>query len=87
LTRSGCGDCARSLARCTPGSLTTLGADGFGRSETRARLRRFFEVDAECTVIATLHALAKQCQTQPALVEQVMKDLGVEAGKVGPQAI
>ena len=35
-----------------------LGTDGFGRSDTRACLRQFFEVDAECTLIATLYALA-----------------------------
>jgi pyruvate dehydrogenase E1 component len=47
------------IAPWVPGGLTTLGTDGFGRSDTRERLRRFFEVDAELTVIATLWALAK----------------------------
>ena len=42
------------IAPWVPGGLTTLGTDGFGRSDTRERLRRFFEVDAESTVIATL---------------------------------
>ena len=46
------------IAPWVPGGLTTLGTDGFGRSDTRSRLRRFFEVDAELTVIATLNALA-----------------------------
>ena len=44
------------IAPWVPGGLMTLGTDGFGRSDTRARLRRFFEVDAESTVIATLYA-------------------------------
>ena len=35
------------IAPWVPGGLMTLGTDGFGRSDTRARLRRFFEVDAE----------------------------------------
>ena len=35
-----------SIGRWVPGPLTTLGTDGFGRSETRAALRDFFEVDA-----------------------------------------
>ena len=45
------------IAPWVPGGLMTLGTDGFGRSDTRERLRRFFEVDAESTVIATLYAL------------------------------
>ena len=48
------------IAPWVPGGLFTLGTDGFGRSDTRARLRRFFEVDAESTVIATLYALAEK---------------------------
>ncbi len=42
------------IAKWVPGGLTTLGTDGFGRSDTRPRLRRFFEIDAECVVVATL---------------------------------
>ena len=45
------------IAKWVPGGLTTLGT-GFGRSDTRPRLRRFFEIDAECVVVATLAALA-----------------------------
>src|SRR5439155_855825 len=44
------------IAPWVPGGLTALGTDGYGRSDTREQLRRFFEVDAECTVVATLHA-------------------------------
>ncbi len=45
------------IAPWVPGGLMTLGTDGFGRSDTRANLRRFFEVDAELTALATLYAL------------------------------
>jgi pyruvate dehydrogenase E1 component len=75
------------IAPWVPGGLTTLGTDGFGRSDTRARLRRFFEVDAECTVIATLWALAKQGKIKPAFVQKAMKDLGVDPEKVHPQIV
>jgi pyruvate dehydrogenase E1 component len=75
------------IAPWVPGGLTTLGTDGFGRSDTRARLRRFFEVDAECTVIATLWALAKQGKMKPAFVQKAMKDLGVDPEKVHPQIV
>ena len=42
------------IARWLPGRLYPLGTDGFGRSETREALRRFFEVDAECIALAAL---------------------------------
>jgi pyruvate dehydrogenase E1 component len=69
------------IAPWVPGGLFTLGTDGFGRSETRAALRRFFEVDAECTVIATLNALDKK------LAAQAIKDLGVDPEKAFPQVL
>jgi len=43
-----------------PGGLFPLGTDGFGRSETRAALRRHFEVDAECITVAALLQLAQR---------------------------
>ena len=45
--------------------VTTLGTDGFGRSDTRAALRSFFEVDRFQIVLAALTALRGQPQTQP----------------------
>ena len=69
------------IAPWVPGGLTTLGTDGFGRSETRENLRRFFEVDAESTVIATLYALAQKGQVPRETVAQAIKDLGVDPEK------
>ena len=75
------------IAPWVPGGLTTLGTDGFGRSDTRENLRRFFEVDAEMTVIATLHALAQKGEMDCRVVEQAIKDLGVDPEKVQPQIL
>ena len=75
------------IAPWVPGGLFTLGTDGFGRSDTRARLRRFFEVDAESTVIATLYALAAKKLVQPQLVEKAIRDLGVNPDKIQPQIV
>ncbi len=75
------------IAPWVPGGMTTLGTDGFGRSDTRARLRRFFEVDAESTVVATLHALAERGEVARTLVAQAIKDLGVDPEKVHPVVI
>jgi pyruvate dehydrogenase E1 component len=66
------------------GGLMTLGTDGFGRSDTRENLRRFFEVDAESTVIATLYSLAKRGAVEKKLVAKAIKDLGVDPEKTFP---
>ena len=75
------------IAPWIPGGLTTLGTDGFGRSDTRERLRRFFEVDAESTVIATLYALAQRGEIEFSVVEKAIKELGVDPEKVCPQIV
>jgi pyruvate dehydrogenase E1 component len=48
------------VSRWVPGPFVTLGTDGFGRSDNRKALRRFFEVDAGHIVVATLSTLARQ---------------------------
>lgn len=49
--------------------------------------RRFFEVDAELTVIGTLHALAEKGLVERQLVAKAIKELGVDAEKVFPQIV
>jgi pyruvate dehydrogenase E1 component len=75
------------IAPWVPGGLFTLGTDGFGRSDTRARLRRFFEIDAESTVIGTLYALAEQGQIERQTVEKAIQDLGIDPEKIQPQLV
>ncbi len=69
------------IAPWVPGGLTTLGTDGFGRSDTRKNLRRFFEVDAELVVIATLYALSEKGALEKKIVEKAIKDLNVAPEK------
>jgi pyruvate dehydrogenase E1 component len=75
------------IAPWVPGGLFTLGTEGFGRSDTRARLRRFFGVDGESTVIGTLHALAEKNLIARKVVAQAIKDLGVDPEMVQPQIV
>jgi pyruvate dehydrogenase E1 component len=72
------------IAPWVPGRLMTLGTDGFGRSDTRARLRRFFQVDAESTVIAVLHALAQRGEIPRETVAEAIKELGVDPEMAHP---
>jgi pyruvate dehydrogenase E1 component len=48
------------IAKWVPGDWSSLGTDGYGRSDTRAALRRYFSVDAESIVLATLTELARR---------------------------
>jgi pyruvate dehydrogenase E1 component len=59
-----------------------LGTDGFGRSDTREALRRHFEIDAEWTVYATVHALSRQCQFDKQRLPQVIRELGLDVEQV-----
>ena len=65
-----------------PGGLFVLGTDGFGRSDTRAPLRRHFEVDAECVVIATLSRLAAAGAIGADVVAAAIRRLGVNPHKI-----
>ncbi len=73
-----------SVARFLPGRMLALGTDGFGRSETCANLRRFFEVDAEHVTIAALFALAERGQVDRSIVTQAIKDLGIDPDRPAP---
>lgn len=50
----------------------TLGTDGFGRSDTRQQLRRFFEVDRFSIVLASLHSLVQNGSLAPSVLEQAV---------------
>ncbi|MGZ4733633.1 MAG: pyruvate dehydrogenase (acetyl-transferring), homodimeric type [Terriglobales bacterium] len=73
-----------SIAQWLPRPLVALGTDGFGRSESRVALRDFFEVDAKHIVLATLTALAREKQVKPDLLQQAVKDLGINPEKANP---
>jgi len=75
------------IASWVPGGLFTLGTDGFGRSDTRLRLRRFFGVDVESTVVGTLYALAEKKLIERKVVAQAIKDLGMDAEQLHPQLV
>lgn len=72
------------VARWVPGGLLSLGTDGFGRSDGRRALRRFFEVDAESIVVAVLSALARRGVVQKALVAKAIRNLGLDPEKAPP---
>jgi pyruvate dehydrogenase E1 component len=73
-----------SVAKWFPRPLVALGTDGFGRSESRADLRDFFEVDAKHIVVATLYALALENKIKYEAVEKAIKEFGIDSNKPNP---
>ena len=61
-----------------------LGTDGYGRSDTRERLRHFFEVDAKSIVVAALHALAQDGEIEKSVVSDAIKRYGIDPAKLDP---
>ena len=65
-------------------SYRVLGTDGFGRSDSREKLRYFFEVDRNFVVLAALKALADEGRIKPSVVSEAMKKFGIDAEKPFP---
>jgi len=65
------------IARWVPASFTSLGTDGFGRSDTREALRRRFEVDAEHIAVAALAALERAGTLPRAAVDRAIAAYGI----------
>jgi pyruvate dehydrogenase E1 component len=67
-----------------PRRYVTLGTDGFGRSDTRAALRGFFEVDRFHVATAALKALADEGNIDRSVVKQALQKYGIDASKPNP---
>jgi pyruvate dehydrogenase E1 component len=61
-----------------PGRYLVLGTDGFGRSDYRAKLRQFFEVDRHHVAVAALKALADDGAVEPSVVQQAIERYGID---------
>jgi pyruvate dehydrogenase E1 component len=72
------------IAQWLPRRVACLGTDGFGRSESRAALRDFFEVDARFITLAALSELQREGQLKPAVVSKAIQDLGINPEKPNP---
>jgi pyruvate dehydrogenase E1 component len=73
-----------SIDRWLPRRVRALGTDGFGRSDDRAGLREFFEVDARFVTVATLAELAEGGQVDRKVVAEAIKDFGIDVEKANP---
>jgi pyruvate dehydrogenase E1 component len=72
------------IRQWVPGRYYVLGTDGFGRSDSREALRRFFEVDSSSVVVAALKALADDGALDQDTVAKAIGELGVDADRSAP---
>jgi pyruvate dehydrogenase E1 component len=75
------------VARWIRQPFLSLGTDGFGRSDTRQALRRFFEVDAEHVTVATLSALAELGEVKPEVVSEAIKKYDIDPDRASPPSL
>jgi pyruvate dehydrogenase E1 component len=73
-----------AIDRWLPRRLVSLGTDGFGRSENRAALRDFFEVDCKSIVIAALNALMRDGRIDAAVVTKAIQDFDINTERPNP---
>ena len=72
------------LSRFIDRPYTSLGTDGFGRSDARAALRQHFEVDAAHLTLAVLSELARGGRLKASVVQKAVRELGIDPSRVAP---
>ncbi|TNE77375.1 MAG: pyruvate dehydrogenase (acetyl-transferring), homodimeric type [Gammaproteobacteria bacterium] len=75
---------SEQLRAFVPGNYHVLGTDGFGRSDSREKLRHFFEVNRYFVTVAALKALADEGQIDASLVSKAIADFGLDPDKTNP---
>jgi len=75
---------ADQIREFVPDSYQVLGTDGFGRSDSRAKLRHFFEVDRKFVVLAALSELLSHEVVDATTITKFMKQQGIDPKKVDP---
>ena len=75
------------VARFVPGPFVSLGTDGYGLSDTRAALRGYFEVDTAHIAVTVLHELARAGTIAAAVVDEAIRDFGLDPEAPRPSTL
>jgi pyruvate dehydrogenase E1 component len=78
---------AEQIRPYVPRRYVVLGTDGFGRSDTREKLRRFFEVDRFHVTVAALWALAQDGKLPATKVEEALQRYGIDPARPAPWTV
>ena len=76
---------AEQIAPYVPGPYYALGTDGFGRSDTRENLRRFFEVDRYYIVLTAIKALVADKELDKTAIKEAMDKYSLDPEKPNPR--
>ena len=80
-------DQVREYVQAAGRRYVVLGTDGFGRSDYRVKLRRFFEVDRFYVTVAALKALADEGTLKPAVVAEAIAKYGLDTERAAPWTV
>ena len=72
------------IQKWIPGKYVSLGTDGFGRSDTRENLRKFFEIDAQHIVAATISTLLTEGELSEVKAKAALKNLDINPDTPNP---
>ncbi|PKM31943.1 MAG: pyruvate dehydrogenase (acetyl-transferring), homodimeric type [Gammaproteobacteria bacterium HGW-Gammaproteobacteria-11] len=75
---------AEQIRQWVPGTFKVLGTDGFGRSDSRRKLRHFFEVDRYWVAYSALSALVESGDLKPKVLTDALKTFGIDPEKTNP---
>ncbi len=78
---------AEQIRAFVPRRYVVLGTDGFGRSDTREKLRQFFEIDRHFVTVAALKALADEGQIEPSRVSEAIARYGIDPNTPNPVTV
>ena len=78
---------AEQIRTCVPGRYTVLGTDGFGRSDSRVNLRRFFEVDANHIAAAAMVDLFREGSITKKVLEEALAKYDIDGTKPNPRLV
>ena len=78
---------ADQIREFVPHRYVALGTDGFGRSDTREQLRRFFEVDRYYVTVAALKALADEGKIKASRVSEAIKKYNIDNERPNPARV
>jgi pyruvate dehydrogenase E1 component len=78
---------ADQIRQWVPGTYHVLGTDGFGRSDYRRALRRFFEVDRHYVTVAALKSLADRGAIEPARVQEAIERYQIDSDAPPPTTV
>ena len=78
---------AEQIRPCVPGRYTVLGTDGYGRSDSRVNLRRFFEVDANHIAAAAMVDLFRDGAITKAMLSKALTKYDIDGAKPNPRLV